>query len=344
MNIKLLVISLTLPIIASADVRVVEGVRQPFSVVFDPDGVLYGVEYSDGNRVFRLDDNELTFIGGQLGGADSRKGDIATGDGGPALEATFNGMHDLVRTVDGMLYIADTFNHRVRTFDHATGRVDSLTGGGKPGFHDGPVEQARFNQTFTVDLHPDGDRLLIADLANRRVREINLTTRTVSTIAGNGKRGQPIDGELAINTPLVSPRAAIYGRDNCIYIASREGNSLRKVDADGRITTIVNTSGKRGYSGDGGPGETAQLAGPKHLSLDPNGNIVIADDENACVRLYRISDGTIHLLAGMPGKPGNKVGTGPLDTQLQRPHGARYDNNGRLWVCDSWNNRLLCFE
>lgn len=329
---------------ASAEVRVIDGLRQPFSVVFDPAGTLYGVEYAEGNRVFQLEGDKLTFIGGQLGGASSKKGDIASGDGGPATKGMFNGMHDLVRTADGVLYIADTFNHRIRTIDLKTGVLDTLAGGGKPGFADGSVEDARFNQTFTVDLHPDGDRLLVADLANRRVREINLKTRQVTTVAGNGQRGTPDDGAVATEAPLVSPRAAIYGRDGSIFIASREGNALRRIDRSGHITTVVNASGKAGYTGDGVAAKDAKLNGPKHLSLSPAGDIVIADDQNHCVQLYRIDDNTIHLVAGVPGKMGTKVGAGPLDTQLNRPHGARYDNEGCLWVCDSWNNRILCFE
>lgn len=87
----------------------------------------------------------------------------------------------------------------------------------------------------------------------------------------------------------------------------------------------------------------AMLNGPKHLSLDPDGHIVIADDGNHCIRLYKPADGTIHLLVGTPGTSGTKIGTGPLDTQLLRPHGARYDHEGHLYVADSFNHRVLKF-
>jgi hypothetical protein len=107
--------------------------------------------------------------------------------------------------------------------------------------------------------------------------------------------------------------------------------------------TVVNAQGVKGYGGGGGPGRDARLNGPKHLSLDPSGNVVIASDQNHCIRLYRVQEQTIHLLAGEPETAGDHVGKGPLDTELNRPHGARYDAQGRLWICDSWNHRVLCF-
>lgn len=327
-----------------ADVTVIEGVHQPFSLVFPSETLAYGVEFQEGNRVFKLEDGELTFLSGTLSETNKGMGDIAAGDGGPTKDAIYNGMHDLALG-DGMLFLADTFNNRIRSLDLKTMTVDTFAGkGGKGGFKDGPIDVAEFKDPYTVTISPDGKKLLIGDLPNRRVREINLETREVRTVAGNRKRGVPEDGALAVEAPLVSPRAAIYGLDGSVYIASREGNALRHVDLQGRIHTLVNKSGKKGYSEDGGPGIDGMLNGPKHLSLDPNGDIVIADDQNACVRLYKIQEGTLHLLAGIPNKPGQKVGDGPLDTQLNRPHGTRYDPQGRLWVCDSWNNRILCFE
>ncbi|QDT63804.1 NHL repeat-containing protein [Calycomorphotria hydatis] len=329
---------------ALAEVTVYDGMTQPFSIVFDEDGTIYGVEYEEGNRVFRLRDGELEFISGRPGGAGSKQGDIAEGDGGPAAKGRFNGMHELILDDDNNLYIADTFNFRVRVIDLKTNELDTFAGtGGPSGFRNGPRQQAKFASPHTVDISPDGKRMLVPDLNNRRVREIDLETGEVSTIAGTGKRAVPDDGSLAAESPLHSPRAAIYGRDGSIFIASREGNALRHITPDGRIRTVVNRSGKGGYGGDGGPGVDALMRGPKHLCLDPEGNVVISDDNNHCIRLYNIKDGTIHLLAGVPTKKGSKIGNGPLDTQINRPHGARYDAEGNLWVCDSFNHRILKF-
>lgn len=332
-------------VIETDDMEALEA-SKPFSVVFNDENKLYGVEFGPGNTFFAIEGEwMLYYIAGRPGPDGLPRDDGYVGDGESLRKARFKGMHDLAILPDGKtIFIADTFNNRVRIVDLIAGTIDTLVGGSQAGFADGPLETAMINQPFTVTLDEEGKHLLIADLKNLRVREVVLEAKTIRTVAGNGKRGRAIEGALATETPLISPRAAIYGRDGSIYIASREGNAVRRIGDDGTIRTVVNSSGKKGYGGDGGPAIDALLSGPKHLSLDPNGDIVIADDQNHCVRLYRLSDQTIHLLAGMPQQPGNTYGEGRLDTQLQRPHGARYDKLGRLWVCDSWNNQLIRFD
>lgn len=338
-----------LPVAAVADVTVVNDgmeLTEPFSMVFDERGTLYGVEYENGNRVFTIDrDGDFEVLAGAKSPGGKRLGDIAKGDGGPPAGARFNGMHDLARASDGRLFIADTFNNRVRLI--SGDKITTFAGrGGKGGYggDGGPAAEALIDNVYTVTLNSDESRLLLADLGNRRVREVDLKTNVIRTVAGNGETGLPEDGQPALAQPLVAPRAACYGADGSIYIASREGNALRHVALDGTIRTVVNTSGKRGYRGDGTDGRSALMNGPKHLALDPEGNIVISDDVNHCIRLYKPADGTIHLLAGIPGRKGDRIGSGPLDTELNRPHGARYDAAGNLYVADSFNHRILRFS
>lgn len=312
-----------------------DGLRTPFSVVVEPDGGILGVEYEKGNRVFRIaPDGDVSFVAGTFRDGRLNAGATEWGDDSPATNAHFNGMHDLVRAANGDLYIADTFNARVRRIEAASGNVSTLIG-----------PEDGLASPHTVDVHPNGDLLLVTDLKHRVVREYSFSTGELTIVAGNGKRGQPVDGEPAIEQPLIAPRAAIYGAwcGHDIWIASREGNALRHV-RDGIITTVVNRSGKKGKSGDGGPAVDARLSGPKHLALDAAGNVIITDDNNHCIRLYRVADKTIHTVAGINGTKGDRLGTGPTDTLLNRPHGARMDPKGRLLVADSMNHRVLRFD
>jgi len=331
LNLALLFFASLWPALA-AEPKEITGLTEPFSVVFDQDGTLYGVEYENGNRVFQLKNDKLEFIAGSKSPASKNLGDVAEGDGGPALKGRFNGMHDLALHPDGRLFIADTFNRRIRVIDLKTKTLTTL-GDGK----------LTFKEPYTVSLHPDHNKLLVADLGQLKILEIDLTSYTMKTVAGTGKRGVPQDGKKATLSPLVGPRAAIYGADGTLFIASREGHALRHVDAQGLLHTLVNTSGKKGDSGDGGPGPAAQLNGPKHLALDPNGDIVISDDNNHALRLYKVKEKTIHLLAGTPPKSGKTLGETPTTTTINRPHGARYDSQGGLWIVDSFNDRLLHF-
>ena len=325
-------LSLALLSFAQAAPEVVAGATEPFSVVFDKKGTLLGVEYEKGNRVFRYQNGKLDFIAGSKSPGGQNLGDVSEGDGGPATKGRFNGMHDLALHSDGRLFLADTFNQRIRVIDTKTGKLSTLKFTGPP-----------LKSPYTVSINPKGTQLLIADLKSYQIREIDLGTGRIKAVAGNGKRGIPTDGEKATESPLVAPRAAMYGADGSIYIASREGHALRHVDLDGKIHTLVNTAGKKGYSGDNGPGIKAKLNGPKHLALDPNGNIVISDDVNHCIRLYKVKEKTIHLLAGVPKKSGKTLGDTPLTTQINRSHGARYDSKGGLWIADSMNHRLIHF-
>ena len=242
------------------------GMIQPFSLVFGEDGTADGVEYEMGNRVFSIKpDGEVQFIAGRNTPGGKKLGDVAEGDGGNMAGARFNGMHGWPFTRTESAFSSRILHHRVR-FRSQSRPVSRCWNRWKAGFggDGGPASKAKFDQPYTVTLDSAGEKLLIADLGNFRVREVDLKSGMVRTVAGNGKKGMPKDGEPATSQPLVSPRAACYGPNGIIYIASRNGNAVRKVDAMGNIHTIVSKSGK-GYSGDGGPARMPN--GPASASM-----------------------------------------------------------------------------
>jgi DNA-binding beta-propeller fold protein YncE len=317
--------------------------REPFSLDFTEDGYALVVEFTAGNRIWSVDPGGKTaVVAGAFGKTDQKDGDIAKGDGGPVTGATFNGMHDVAVSAGGDTYVVDTWCQRVRKID-GEGNITTLAGTGRAGFSGdgGPAEKAEFNHPYCCSLSPDGSKLYVADLANARVREIDLKTGLVRTVAGNGQKGKPVDGAKAVDSPLTGPRAVTMGKDGTLYIVSREGNALLAVDPAGTIRTVVNAAGVKGYEGDGGPGVQAKLNGPKYLCMSPDGDVVIVDTENHAIRRYEPDTGLIHLVAGQPGKPGKELGAGPLETGLNRPHGVRFDKAGNLYIADSDNHRVL---
>jgi hypothetical protein len=100
-------------------------------------------------------------------------------------------------------------------------------------------------------------------------------------------------------------------------------------------------TGAKGSSGDGGAALKATLNGPKHLCLDPQGNIVIADTENHRIRLYRPADGTIVNLAGNGRRGTAGLGGPPGEAELFQPHGVTIGPGGVLYISDSGNHRIL---
>jgi DNA-binding beta-propeller fold protein YncE len=289
-----------------------------------------------GNRVRKIGpDGIVTTLAGT-----GRKGD--RGDDGPAIQAELNGPHSLVLTRNGDALVAATWNNRLRKIDARNGRITNVAGTGRKGFSGdgGPATRADFGGIYCLALDEAGQALYLADLDNRRIRRIDLATRIVSTAAGNGKKGVPVDGEEARSSPLVDPRAvALDGRGN-LYILERSGHALRVVDRSGKIRTVAGT-GRPGDSGDGGDARQARLNGPKHLCVDDRGNVLIADTESHRIRLYRPEDGTIRTVAGNGRKGTKGLGGPPADAELNQPHGVSIGPGGVVYIADSTNNRIL---
>ena len=296
----------------------------PFGVDFNSRGDMWIVELEGGRVHVRDAAGKLHHAGGD--GSKSYKG-----DGGKLADATFNGMHNCAVTPNGDLYIADSWNHCVRKVDAATGVICTMAGTGQKGFSGdgGPATQATFDFVMCITLNPANDVLHVADLNNHRIRAVDLKSGLVTTVAGNGNKGVPKDGDLAAESPLVDPRAVVQDGMGNVWILERGGHALRAVLPDGKIRTVAGT-GKKGLVD--GPGLTAQFGSPKHLCIDNSDNIYIADDENGAIRRV---DAKTHEVTTVLGK-----GQGDARIQLSHPHGVTWEQ-GWLYVVDMGNNRIL---
>jgi DNA-binding beta-propeller fold protein YncE len=313
--------------------------HEPFGVAFDRLDNLIVIEMEKGQRVLKVDSHGLLNIVAGNG----QKGEA--GDGGPAAHATFNGMHNLAIPPNGDIYLADTWNNRVRKIDGWSGTISTVAGTGKKGFSgdSGPASSAEFGSVINVALDPKGKNLYVADIENRRVRRIDLASGVVTTVAGNGTKGTPADGADAKSAPLVDPRAVAITTKGEIYILERSGHALRFVDAKGKIRTVAGT-GQPGFSGDGGKAREATLREPKHLCLDRDGNVIIADTDNHVIRKFLPREGRIVRVAGTGTKGSAGIGGPPLQVELSQPHGVAVDRWGTLYIVDSYNDRVLKIE
>ncbi|HEV7402560.1 MAG TPA: hypothetical protein VGO11_06535 [Chthoniobacteraceae bacterium] len=301
--------------------------HEPFGAEADKKGNVFIIEMMSGNRLLKLDSHGvLTTIAGtgMPGGG---------GDGGAPLEAQFQGPHNLALLPNGDILIADTWNGRIRRFDRKAGRIVTVPGFGVP------AEKARAAGPYCIAVDPAGTHVYIADLL--RVHVLDLATGTAKVVAGNGKKGKPMEGDLATESPLVDPRAvAVDGHGN-VYILERGGNALRVVDPAGHIHTVVNVEGKKGATGDDGPAAAATMNGPKFICIDRDDGVLIADAENNVIRKYWPKEGKITRVAGTGVKGSSGLDGDPLSCELARPHGVNVDPNGDLLITDSYNNRVL---
>ena len=296
----------------------------PFGVDFNADGEMWIVEL-EGGRVHRFDAAGKL----HLAGGDGTKN--YTGDAGMLAAATFNGMHNCAVTPNGDLYIADSWNHCVRRVDAETGVISTIAGTGQKGFSGdgGPATAATFDFVMCITLNPTNDLLHIADLNNRRIRAVDLKSGLVTTVAGNGKKGVPKDGDVAVQSPLVDPRAVAQDSRGNLWILERGGHALRLVLTDGTIQTVAGT-GTQGFVD--GKALTSQFGSPKHLCVDEADNVYIADDENSAIRRFNSHTREVTTILGK--------GQGDARIKLRHPHGVTWEN-GWLYVVDMGNNRIL---
>jgi sugar lactone lactonase YvrE len=311
--------------------------KEPFGVGFDRAGNLYIIEMAQGERLRKLDKSGLVSTSAGTG----VKG--FSGDGGPANKAQINGAHHIAIAPNDDIYIADTWNNCVRKIDVKTGIISTIVGNGQKGFSGdgGPAAKALSGGIYSIAFDAKAESLYLTDLDNRRIRAINLKSGIIQTVAGNGQKGVPPDGAEATKAPLFDPRAVAVDSKGNIYILERSGNALRVVGKDGKIRTVVNASGKKGAEGDGGEALQATMNGPKHLCVDRNDNVLIADAENHLIRKYLPKEGRIVRVAGNGQKGVAGLNGPPEQAQLNRPHGVYVHADGTLFITDSYNNRIL---
>ncbi len=167
----------------------------------------------------------------------------------------------------------------------------------------------------------------------------------IITVAGNGTPGSTGDSGKAVNAELSNPIAVAVDSSGNLYITDTSNNKIRKVDTNGNISTVAGT-GTYGFSGDGGPATSAELATPWGVAVDTNGNIYIADYQNNVVR--EVSNGVITTVAGYyttPACASNWTGFqgdgGPATcAQLNYPVGVAVDSLGNLYIADSNDDRV----
>ena len=216
-------------------------------------------------------------------------------DGAPPTQALLYHPDGVAVDVGGTgdVYIADTFNHRIRRVGFLP-TITTFAGTGEfgDGGDGGPATQAQLRYPRGVALYwelygrwagREGERnLYIADSGNHRIRRVD-PSGTITTFAGTGESGFGGDGGPAVEAQLNNPAGVAVDRAGYVYIADTGNHLVRRVDLSGTITTLAGT-GASGFSGDGGPAVEAQLYDPSGVAVDGAGNVYIADTGNHLVR------------------------------------------------------------
>ncbi|PWT99085.1 MAG: hypothetical protein C5B51_27925, partial [Terriglobia bacterium] len=312
--------------------------RSPGGIATDLSGNLY-IADSANSRIRKVATNgTISTVAGNGIFPGSGPGFIGpAGDGSPATSAQLGYPTGVAVDSAGSLYIADPGSDRVRKV--VAGIMFSEAGNGFTGYSGdgGPASGAQMGLPLGMAVDTLGN-FYVSDSDNNVVRKI-APGGPISTIAGDGKGtpGYSGDGGPATSAALSGPAGLAIDAAGNLFIADLGNNAIRKVAANGTISTVAGNS-ICGYLGDGGPASAAELCAPWGLALDTSGNLYIADSGNNVVR--KIAGGTITTIAGNGTAGFSGDGSAATGAQLFNPTGVAVDGAGRVYIADAGNSRI----
>ncbi len=243
-----------------------EGFHTPSGIAFDESGNL--IVADTGSHTIKSVDarggiTTLAGIDAQQGSADGSSGD-----------ALFNGPIGVAIGPAGEIYIADTYNDRIRVIND--GVVSTLVGGSR-GYADGVGDAAQFDTPCGIAIW--GDRLIVADTGNRRIRVVE-PDGGVWTLAGSGDGGLK-DGGLPASA-FVQPTAVTVSKEGVIFVA--DGNAIRRIGGHALLFVTTISDETRGIRD--GAAARSRFNRPSGLTVGESHELVVADSENRLIRRF----------------------------------------------------------
>ncbi len=304
--------------------------NSPLGVAVDQGGNVYVADVLN-NRVRRITPaGQIATIAGTGTAGFS-------GDGGQATSAQLNTPYGVAVASNGDVYIADVNNNRVRRVTSA-GTISTVAGTGTATStgDGGQATSATLFAPIGVALDASGN-LYVSELGAHKVRRVT-TAGVISTFAGNGTAGATGDGGQATSAQLNNPLGVAVDAGGNVYIADVANNKIRRVTAQGTITTFAGT-GTAGASGDGGPATAAQVNTPYGVAVDAAGSLYIGDTGNHKIRRVTTA-GTITTVAGT-GAIGATGDGGPASSAtLSTPTGVAVGRDGSLYLSVTGAHRV----
>jgi RHS repeat-associated protein len=319
----------------------------PSGLAVDSDGNVY-IADTNNNRIRKVDiDGIITTV---VGNGTSGYG----GDGEPAIEASLNRPYEITLDASGNLYIADSWNYCIRKVD-TNGIITTVAGGGTVIYSDnsGPATEAALGYICGIAVDLMGN-LYIPDYSRSVIWKVD-NAGIITTVAGNGTEGYSGDHGSATEAQIEEPRGVAIDTEGNLYIADWHNRVVRKVDANGIITTYAgnNENSDVLYGGDDGPPTQAAFNVINDVAVDASGNLYIADAGERVRKVAYPSTFSISTVGGdIPFAEANGLGhilsypgfhkkTINLETGIVLHEYGYNENNNLISITDQFGNQTI---
>ena len=315
---------------------------KPFGLALDKKWNLFIADRGN-NRVRRVNRQGIIHTVAGDGGF------FFSGDNGPAYRASVAGPTGVVIDNNGVLYIADRNNNRIRAVD-TQGMIRTVAGTGQQGYN-GDSEVARDTNLylpFGVALDSDG-KLLVIDRSHYRIRRVDLRRGSIETVAGNGVKMFAGDGGPATGAKLSFPHGIAVDLQGNVILSDKGHYRIRRISPDGIIQTIAG-NGIRGNIGDDLPALKASVYGATSMKLSNKGEIFFVSpsgfvsvirkvDENGIMRKVLETVSENYLASIAKSKYKGKVQTEELAT-ITTFSDFSFDHKGNMFISDRLNHQI----
>ena len=290
--------------------------NEPRGMVVDSGGNVY-VADKNNNCIRKITPEGVvtTFVGASTAG-------YADGTG---MAAQFNKPTGLAIDKDGNIYVTDKENNRIRKIT-PQGIVTTYAGSGASGLVNAAGTSAQFNHPSGIVFDGNGN-LYVVDTLNHCIRKIS-PQGMVTTLAGSGMAGY-IDS-TGMAAQFNKPFGIVVDNNGNLYVTDEGNNNIRKITQQGVVTTVAGAT-VAGYVD--GAGVTAQFNAPAFITIDVQGNLLVADTNNTRIRLVTLPYGVVTTFAG--GATSGYVDAATTSAQFSKPLGIVDDNKGTFYVADS---------
>ncbi|MGB5700210.1 NHL repeat-containing protein [Muriicola sp.] len=276
----------------------------PFAVAVDGNGNVYVADYFN-HKIRKITRSGIvtTLAGSTQGFAD-----------GKSADAKFNAPFGIAVTKNGYVYVADTYNNKIRKIT-PNGIVSTLAGS-TLGYLDGIPETCKFNRPSDVAIDNDGN-VYVADQFNHRIRKI-WHFGYVTTLAGSR---QGFANGLGEEANFSLPKRLAVDTYGNVFVSDNLNNKIRKIAPNGHVKTIAGIAG--------------EFSEPMGIAVDYKGVVYVGDNSTRIQAISR--SGEVSNFAGST--QGNQDGNIEI-AKFGVPYGLAFDSKGSIYVADANNHRI----